>query len=208
MSDQFPHDEHFPRTPPTASSARGARRWFWLVPAGAVVVAIALVGAFLAFRSGPAPEPVAIGESGSAAPVSPTTVTETVTSTARASPAPADARDLGLSRPLVVPRCTGQTVVFLESISVTAPDLREQVRKWVEPWEFGPLGAVDYLHSQAACSSIRSVDDNGQPFYAVFAAPAGDVCARFNAVRGSLPPGAYPRLLSDSVAPGYNPCSG
>lgn len=180
-----------------------SRWWLWLIPLGALMAAALVLAAFVIGRSSSSKP------ADTAAPVtSPATQTETVTTTATpATPNhPAAAHDLGLGRSLVVPACDGQIVVFLESIPVTAPNAREQVRKYIEPWEFGPLGAADYLYSSWACSSIRPVDDNGEPFYAVFVAPSGDVCARFAQVRSSLPAGAYPRRLTNSTGPGINPC--
>ena len=164
-----------------------SRRWLWLIPLGALVAAVLVLAAF------------AIGRSSSAKlaqTATPTQHTETVTTTATSTmtsttpSSPAAAYDLGLKRTLVVPECSGQIVVFLDSIPLTAPNARERVRAYVEPWEFGPLGAADYLHSSWACSSIRAVDDNGDRFYAVFVAPTGVVCARFVQARSGLPAGA------------------
>ncbi len=192
---------------PGAAPPGTGHRWIWLIPLFVVVAVAALIAAFLMGRGATdSAPPATTAASAATTPAVTETVTRVAPTPARTTD-PAAHRDLGLKRTLVIPDCDGRVVVFLESIPVTAPDVREQLRRWIEPWEFGPLGAADYLYSQAGCTSLRSVDDNGRPFYAVFVDPGGDVCARFTALRASLPTGAYPRLLSNSVSPGYDPCS-
>lgn len=135
----------------------------------------------------------------------PTTTTVASTPT---EAAPAASYDLGFRRPITVPECTGEVVVFVASIPAREPDTRERVQSWVEPWEGGRFGIPDYLYSGSACSSIRPVDDNGQPFYSVFyssASTPGDLCAQLPQIRADHP-GAYSRRLTNATGPGQPAC--
>lgn len=112
----------------------------------------------------------------------------------RSSSVPAG--DLGLGTPMTAPRCNGQGIVILGS--VTTPGEYEQgVRRLLDA---NP--GAGYLRTDMSCPSLRQATDAGNPIYAVYAfggTTQGEVCSRVRAVGGI----AYGKWLDMTTDPAY-----
>lgn len=106
------------------------------------------------------------------------------------------AGDLGLAIPMTAPRCNGQAIVILGS--VTTPGEYEQgVQRLLDA---NP--GAGYLRTDMSCPSLRQATDAGNPIYAVYApggATQGEVCSRVRAVGGI----AYGKWLDMTTDPAY-----
>lgn len=196
---------------PSTAAASGARRR-WVLPA--VVAAGALVGAAVAGgvvlnRSADSGTPTAATTSPPTVPTSlasapattaePSTVTVRPTATVTVPPARPPS-DLGLATAVSAPACDGRYIVVLDNVEESNPSLRSLIgqRLAAEP-------TAQYFYSGALnCSSINSVDANGERFYTPYIDYGTDVTGACSAARLRGTP--YVRTLRNGVAIGTNPC--
>jgi serine/threonine-protein kinase len=200
--------------PPTAPAAGASSKKTALIVAGTAVGLLAVgVVAFFGARLAQSPTaPTAVpppstptdiwGESANP----PRTITETappVTVTKPVAPPPTSVRppaapagDLGLRQPISRPRCNGQGIVILGS--VTTPGLYPAgVQRLLDanPGSF-------YLRTDQSCPSLRQATEEGDPIYAVFrlaGTTSSQVCDAVHAAGGM----AYGKWLDYQTDPGY-----
>ncbi len=199
----------------TAPRQSANRRTALFAGAAALLVAVGLVAFFGARLGGTSSSlPSTSTTSAASGAADERTMAETVTMTApavtvthpglppatsapqlpRSQPVPTG--DLGLATPMTSPRCNGQAIVILGS--VTTPGEYEQgVQRLLDA---NP--GAGYLRTDMSCPSLRQATDAGNPIYAVYA-PGGttqsQVCARVRAVGGI----AYGKWLDSATDPGY-----
>ena len=198
---------------PTSPHQRPSRRPALFAGAAALLAAVGLVAFFGARLGGTSSSSPSASPAPDAAPGK-GTMAETVTMTAPAvtvtrpgqppaggaPPRPRSesvpAGDLGLHIPMTTPRCNGQGIVILGS--VTTPGEYEQgVQRLLDA---NP--GAGYLRTDMSCPSLRQATDAGNPIYAVYApggTTQGEVCSRVRAVGGI----AYGKWLDMTTDPAY-----
>ncbi|BDH56154.1 serine/threonine-protein kinase [Tsukamurella sp. PLM1] len=210
---------------PTAASPSGvrstdARRSRWILPTaiGAALVVGGLVagGAVMVTRSGtsetastPSVSTSSVGtaSAGISTPGTNPTASMTIPPAAGTLAAPTNATpppirasgDLGLARPVSTPPCDGRYILVLASIERSNPEIKTLVSGHLT----SNPGAEYFYSSALNCSSVRAVDDNGEPFYTPYVDYGTSRAAACNGLQHR---GAYVRVLSNTTTPGTNPC--
>ncbi|MCV7229082.1 serine/threonine-protein kinase [Mycolicibacterium komossense] len=207
-------DASAPSTPSSPRATSTARRAALIAGGIAALLAVGLV-AFIGARLGqpqsappteippasPVPPSSGLASTMSSVPISTSKSLPASSTPPKSSPPPSSAPppptgDLGLRTPISSPRCNGQGIVILGS--VTTPGLYAAgVQRLLDAHP----GAF-YLRTDRACPSLRKATDEGNPIYAVFnlgGRTEREVCAAVNAVGGN----AYGKWLDTTTDPGF-----
>ncbi len=126
------------------------------------------------------------------------TDTPTVTVSARPTTPTRSVHDLGLSTPITVPACDGQSILIVFN-AFTPGRYEQQVAS-----ALAANPGAKYLRTDDSCASMRQRYDDGSPIYAVYYEDSSlaDTCARKARVGGAV----YARYLDDSTPVGTEVC--
>ncbi len=128
----------------------------------------------------------------------PTATATTVTETAIRPTTARDRNDLGLSTPITVPECNGQSILIV--FNATTPGrYEEQVGA-----ALAANPGAEYLRTDNSCSSMRQAYDDGSPIYAVYyeGSSVAATCAKKASIGGEV----YARYLDDTTPVGTEIC--
>ncbi|MEJ9078691.1 serine/threonine-protein kinase [Gordonia malaquae] len=202
-SPAMPYQQVVHPTPQPAPASNGARVAL-IAAAVAVVALIAGAGAVWMAMKTSDTDPVAASPTSvtvSTTTISASTATATATTVTETTTRPAPTRgsgDLGLSTPITVPACDGQSILIV--YNATTPGQYEQ--------EIGAALAANpgakYLRTDNSCSSMRQAYDDGSPIYAVYF--EGSSVAATCAKKASFGGASYARFLDATTPVGTEIC--
>ncbi|MDR2281238.1 MAG: protein kinase, partial [Gordonia sp. (in: high G+C Gram-positive bacteria)] len=184
--------------------AKNGGRVALIAAAVAAVALLAGAGAVWVAMKNSDTDPVAASPSSvtvSTTTISASTATATATTVTETATRPSTTRgrnDLGLSTPITVPECDGQSILIV--YNATTPGQYEQ--------EIGAALAANpgakYLRTDNSCSSMRQAYDDGSPIYAVYY--EGSSLAATCAKKASFGGASYARYLDDTTPVGTEIC--